>query len=166
MVTRPHGIRGKVKIRYYGEDLNEFSRYREIVLRDERGVEEPFEVVETTPQPPLLILKLRGVDRMEDAEALVGDEVLIRKDLLPDLEEGEYYWHDLLGMEVENETGKSIGRVTDILRTGANDVYVVQGKREEFFLPATEEVIKYIDLKRRVITAHWMEGLWEKEDEV
>ena len=165
-VIKPHGIEGKIKVKYYGEDLKQFSHYREVVLRDGRGNGKTFDLLEVGVQSSLLILKLKGIERIEDAEPLVGHEVLIRRDLLPDLEEDEYYWADLLGIDVESEGGKKIGTVKEIFSTGANDVYVIEGRRGEVLLPATGEVIKRIDLQRRVITAHWMEGLWEREDEV
>jgi 16S rRNA processing protein RimM len=148
------------------EDLNQFSHYREVVLPDGSGNLQTYDVVQAVSQPPLLILQLEGIERIEDVLPLVGKEILIRKDFLPDLEEGEYYWMDLLGMVVETEDGRKIGTVKEIFATGANDVYVVEGKRGEIFLPATGEVIKSVDRQRKVIKARRMEGLWEAEDEV
>jgi 16S rRNA processing protein RimM len=69
-------------------------------------------------------------------------------------------------MEVQTREGQRLGKVKEIFSTGANDVYVVEGKRGEIFLPATEEVIQSIDLKRGVMKVVRMEGLWEDEDEV
>jgi len=69
-------------------------------------------------------------------------------------------------MAVETEKGKRIGTVKKIFPTGAHDVYVVEGKRGEIFLPATEGVIQGIDRQRRVMTVVRMEGLWEEEDEI
>jgi 16S rRNA processing protein RimM len=73
---------------------------------------------------------------------------------------------DLLGMSVETQGGKKIGRVKEIFSTGANDVYVVEGKRGEIFLPATEEVIQSVDRERGVMKVSRKDGLWEEEDEV
>jgi 16S rRNA processing protein RimM len=165
-VVKPHGVKGQFKVKYYGEDLTQFSRYREIVLPDGSGNPQTYDVVQAVSQPPLILLQLKGIERIEDVLPLVGKEILIRKDVLPDLEEGEYYWMDLLGMGVETEDGRKIGTVKEIFATGANDVYVVEGKRREIFLPAIGEVIKDVDRQRRMIKAHWMEGLWEAEDEV
>jgi 16S rRNA processing protein RimM len=165
-VVKPHGVKGKIKVKYYGEDLDQFSHYREVILSDGRGNPQTYDIVQAISQPPLLILQLKGIERIEDVQPLVGKEILIRKDSLPALEEDEYYWIDLLGMVVETEDGKKIGTVKEIFATGANDVYVVEGKRGEIFLPATGEVIKTVDRQRRVIKARWMEGLWEAEDEV
>jgi 16S rRNA processing protein RimM len=165
-VIKPHGVKGKVKVKYYGEDLNQFSHYLKVLLRDERGNLKTYDVVQAVSQPPLLVLQLKGMERIEDVEPLVGKEILVRRDVLPHLEEDEYYWMDLLGMVVESEGGKKIGTVKEIFPTGANDVVVVEGKRREIFLPATGDVIKNIDCRRKLIKAHWMEGLWETEDEV
>jgi len=165
-VVKPHGIKGKVKVEYFGENLSRLSLYREIFIKDDKDKPEAYEVLETIPQPPRLILRLKGIERIEEAETLIGKEILIERKSLLKLEEGEYYWVDLLGMEVETEGGKRIGKIRKIFPTGANDVYVVEGERREILLPATDEVIRSIDLKRGVMKVARMEGLWEDEDEV
>ena len=165
-VVKPHGLEGKIKVEYFGDDLDQFRFYKKVLIENRTGRLETFEVLEVIPQPPRLILRLKGIERVEDAEILVGKEILIRKEALPVLSEDEYYWIEILGMVVETEEGKKIGNVKEIFTTGANDVYVVEGKRGEIFLPATEEVIQSIDRKRGVMKVIRMEGLWEQEDEV
>jgi 16S rRNA processing protein RimM len=165
-VVKPHGVRGKVKVEYFGEDLRSFSIYREIFIRGEKGKPETYEVLEVIPQPPRVILRLKGIEKIEEAESLIGKEILIEKESLLKLGEGEYYWADLLGMKVETVEGQGIGEIKEIFPTGANDVYVVEGKRREILLPATEEVIRSIDLKEGVMKVARMEGLWEDEDEI
>ena len=164
-VVKPHGVKGKMKVEYFGEDLHRFVSYREIFIENEKGRPESYEVLEATPQPPRLILPLKGIEKIEQAELLIGKTILVEKKALLDLEEGEYYWADLLGIEVETREGKGIGKVREIFSTGAHDVYVVEGKRGEIFLPAIEDVIQSIDLKKRVMKVVRMEGLWEDEDE-
>jgi 16S rRNA processing protein RimM len=165
-VIKTHGIKGKVKVDYFGEDLHRFSLYREIFIEGEKDRPRAYEVLEAIPQPPRLILKLKGIEKVEEAEPLIGKEIFIKREALLELEKGEYYWMDILGMEVETQAGKRIGKVMEIFPTGAHDVYVVEGKRGEILLPATEEVIQSIDLKRGVMTVIRMEGLWEDEDEI
>lgn len=165
-VMKPHGVKGKVKVDYFGKDLDRPSFYREIFIKDEKGKPKSYEVLEAVPQPPRLILRLKGIEKVEETEPLVGKEILVEKDALLKLGEGEYYWIDILGMRVETREGKGIGKVKEILPTGANDVYVVQGKRREILLPATEEVIQSIDVERGVMKVIRMEGLWEDEDEI
>ncbi len=165
-VVKSHGIKGKMKVEYYGMDLQGLSLYREIFIKDEKGKPEVYEILEAIPQPPRLILRLKGIEKIEEVEPLTGREIFVNRDALLELEEGEYYWADILGIEVETAEGKRIGKVKEIFPTGANDVYVVEGKRGEILLPATEEVIQSIDLKRRMMKVIRKEGLWEDEDEV
>jgi 16S rRNA processing protein RimM len=165
-VVKPHGIRGKIKVDYFGESLDRFPLHRKVLIKDSLGRPESYEVLEVTLQPPRLILRLKGIDRVEETESLIGKEVFIRKEDLPEPLEGEYYWFEILGMAVETERGGRIGTVKEIFPTGANDVYVVQGKRREILLPATEEVVRSIDRETRVIKVVRMEGLWEDEDEI
>jgi len=164
-VVKTHGVKGKVRVEYFGEDLHRFSHYHEIFIVDERGRPEPYEMIEAIPRPRGLILRLKGIEEIEEAESLIGKEIFVKKEALPELEEGEYYWVDILGMKVEAREGKGIGRVKEIFPTGAHDVYVVEGARGEILLPATEEVIRSIDLEKRVIRVNRIKGLWEDEDE-
>ncbi len=165
-VVKPHGVRGKMKVEYFGDDLRRFLSYREIFIQDETNGLESYEILEAVSQPPRLIVRLKGIEKIEETEPLIGKEILVEKGAFPELEEGEYYWADLLGMEVETREGKRIGKVKEIFPTGANDVYVVEGRRGEIFLPAIEAVIEAVDLKKGVMKVVRMEGLWEDEDEV
>ena len=145
-IVKPHGVKGKVKVEYYGVDLHKLSLYCEIFIEDEKGSPEAYEILEAIPQPPRLILRLKGIEKIEEAESLAGREIFVRREALLELEEGEYYWVDILGIEVETPEGKRIGKVKEVFPTGANDVYVVEGKIGEILLPATEEVIRSIDI--------------------
>ncbi len=165
-VVKLHGVHGKIKVDYFGDDLDRFSHYHKILIMDAEGRLQTYQVAETTRQPPRLIVRLEGVTTVEKAQPLIGKEIFVDRDALPPLEEGEYYWFEVLGMSVETKEGKRIGEVKKIFPTGANDVYVVQGKRREIFLPATDEVIQEIDTQKRLIRVTRIEGLWEDEDEV
>jgi len=164
-VVKPHGVKGKMKVEYFGDDLRRFVSYREIFIEDEKGSLESYEILEASPHPPRLILRLKGVEKIEQTQPLIGKTILVEKEALPDLEEGEYYWADLLGMKVETREGKRIGTVKEIFSTGAHDVYVVEGKRGEISLPAIGEVILDIDLAKKMMKVARMEGLWEDADE-
>ena len=165
-VIKPHGVRGKLKIDYFGEDFGQFHYYQKVFIEDWMGRLKSYEILEATPHPPRLILQLKEIGTIEDVEPLVGQEIFIRKECLPNLPEGEYYWIEILGMAVETEEGKRIGKVREIFPTGAHDVYVIQGERREILLPATDGVIQSIDRKRGVMKVVWTKGLWEKEDEI
>jgi 16S rRNA processing protein RimM len=165
-VVKLHGVRGKIKIDYFSGDADQFRLYPRIFIEEETERFHSHEVLEVTPQPPRLILKLKDIETPEEAQPLVGKGIFVQKGSLPDLPEGEYYWFEIIGMEVETGEGRRVGKILEVLSTGANDVYVVEGRRREILLPAIEGVIQSIDRGRRIMKVAWMEGLWEKEDEV
>jgi 16S rRNA processing protein RimM len=165
-VLKPHGVKGKIKVEYFGEELSRFLTHQEVLIEDDKDELKPYEILEAIPQPPRLILRLKEIERIEEVQPLMGREIYVNRGAFPPLKKGEYYWIDILGMVVETEGGKRIGRIKEIFPTGANDVYVVEGKKREIFLPATEEVIQKVDLEKGVMKVIRMEGLWEDEDEV
>lgn len=165
-VVKAHGVRGKLKVEYFGENPDRFSCYQKIFIRDNLGRPQPYDVLEVTPQLPRLILRLKGIERIEETGHLLGKEILVRREDFAEPEEGEYYWFEILGMAVETEQGKRIGTVKEIFPTGAHDVFVVYGKRREILLPAIGDVIRRIDRQKRMISVVWMKGLWEDEDEI
>lgn len=165
-VVKPHGVKGKLKIDYFGEEFDRFIFYKEIFIEDTTGQLRPYEIIKATPKPPKIILHLKGIERIEDVIPLIGREILVRRKDFPPLDNGEYYWVDLIGMKVETDEGKTIGKIKNIFHTGANDVIIIKGRRKEIFLPAIEDVIKKVDLEKKVIKVSRMEGLWEDLDEI
>ncbi|MFN3476067.1 MAG: ribosome maturation factor RimM [Candidatus Methylomirabilales bacterium] len=158
-IVRVLGLRGEVKV------LTEASE--EALLRGLKGVyvgsgeEEPryVELERLRLRPPFLFLKFKGVSSAEEAEQLVGKEVLIPREEAPRLPEGSYYCADILGLTVVSEEGKELGEVAEVWPTPANDVYVVRGQRGEWLLPAIRQVIAEVDLEGGRIVVKLMEGL-------
>jgi 16S rRNA processing protein RimM len=105
-----------------------------------------------------VILKLEGTETRDDAEALRGLELQIPE---PEQirEAGVYYQHDIIGLKVEDAAGEALGRVADVLGTGANDVYVVRGPRGEILLPAVEDVVREIDVPGGRMVVELLPGL-------
>ncbi len=159
-IVRTHGIHGKLRIRYYNEDKNFFLSYRKILLMDSAGHVEAFEVVEARIHKDFILAQLKNVDGIGQAERFIGASVLVDKASLPALGEGEYYWTDLIGMEVKTVSGDRLGKVSDIIPTGGSDVFVVMEGKKEIFIPANEEVIKQIDTASRHIIVCLLEGLY------
>jgi 16S rRNA processing protein RimM len=107
-----------------------------------------------------LLLAFEGIDTPEAAGQLRNQWVYVPADDRPALSEGEYYHHQLLGLQVISEDGLELGKITSILETGANDVYVVQSESgKEALLPAIESVILTIDLKKGQMIVHLLPGL-------
>jgi 16S rRNA processing protein RimM len=108
---------------------------------------------------PLLLFD--GYDSPEKAKALNGWLVKVPQEDAVSLPEGQYYWYELIGMEVLSESGETLGTIVDIFETGSNDVYVMKSGSKEVYLPATKEVIKQVDRKAKQMVIHLMEGLME-----
>ncbi|HLG12083.1 MAG TPA: ribosome maturation factor RimM, partial [Dehalococcoidia bacterium] len=152
-ITAPHGIRGEVKV----EPLTDFPQRFEAGSRlwlD--GV--PYTVERGRWQQRNVILKLRGIDTRNQAEALPGKELLAPQ-AMPIEDEGVYYLHDILGARVQETSGAALGELADVFSTGANDVYVVRGPRGEILLPALDDVVLEVDLQARRITVAIPDGL-------
>jgi 16S rRNA processing protein RimM len=157
VVTRPHGIAGEVKVQLLPEYLEALEGARFVYLDDSS---QPRRIQAYRVHQGAALLRLERVDTRNDAEELRGARVSIRLRELPKLPEGEFYSHDLLGMNVYAESGEPIGQLTEVLGTGSNDVYVIKrADGTELLLPAIESVVKEIDVEKRVMKVVVPEGL-------
>ena len=111
------------------------------------------------------VLKLSAVDDRERADALRGRYLRVPGSHLAELEEGEYYLFQLMGLTAVTEEGRELGQVKDVLQTGANDVYVVDTPQGELLLPAIRDVIKQVDLGAGRLVVHLLPGLMPAEAE-
>jgi 16S rRNA processing protein RimM len=109
------------------------------------------------------LIKLAGCDDRNAAEALRGLLVQIPLEDAVPLEEGEYYYFQVVGVEVFTDGGEFLGQVVEVIETGANDVYVVQGPRGEVLIPAVEDVVRHLDLTARRMVITPLPGLLEEE---
>ena len=124
-VGRAHGVRGWVRVRSDMEPADELLRY-DTWLLDRGGGWRPVTVRTARPHGRVLIVHLQGVDDRDAASELAGARLGLPRDALPALDEGRYYWVDLIGLEVVDEAGDPFGTVRDMIETGANDVMVVR----------------------------------------
>ena len=105
------------------------------------------------------ILHFNGYDNIDQALSLVGSEVCLLRSRLPKPDEDEYYWCDLMGLEVVTISGESIGVIADIFETGSSDIYVVRGSGKEYLIPAIANVITSVDIASGKMVITPMEGL-------
>ena len=119
-----------------------------------------YSITNSTPAPNgQMILQLQGVDSVDAARALVGQSVTVPLAAVPQLQEGEYYHFQLLGIKVLTEEGECLGRLREILETGSNDVYVVSGESGDILIPALTEVIREVRLNEGRMVVKLLEGL-------
>jgi len=160
-VVGAHGVRGQLKVVAYSGSLDALAG-KEQVLLIERGRERVCRLEGVQPHRGGFLVWLGGVEGRDQAQALAGAELGIPESELPELEADEYYWHQLIGLEVVTTGGLRLGRVAEILAIGAEtDVLVVRrdGKGPEVLVPATPEIVKEVALAEGRMVIEPPEGL-------
>lgn len=153
-IVNTFGIKGEVKVNLYTEDISNFKTNNKVYVNDKE-----MQVENSRLQKNMLILKLKGIDNMNDAEDLRGSIIKVNRSK-NELPEGTYYIADLIGLDVYTEDGSLLGKVTDIYNTGANDIYSVNTQDgKEVLLPAIKDVIKQVDIQNGKIIVHILKGL-------
>jgi 16S rRNA processing protein RimM len=153
-VSTAWGVRGVVKVIPLVDKQERLASGRSISVAGQRRT-----IESSRWQKRLAYLKLAGIDDREAALALRHQLLTVPESELEPLGEGQYYRFQLVGLAVEGTAGALLGRVTDVLDTGANDVYVVQGERGEILVPATDDIVKEIDLQRGRMVIEEVPGL-------
>ena len=154
-ITAPQGLRGEVRVFPHTDFPDRFAALTEIGVRraGEPARVTAIDAVRVTGRR--IVLKLAGVDTLEDAESLRGAQLLIPRSQMVELGEDEYFHHQLLGLEVVSTAGESLGPITAIWPTGANDVY----ETPLAMIPAVKEFVREVDLARGRIVVEVRPGL-------
>ena len=153
-----HGIKGEIKVYPTTEDLHRFDTLKTVIIDTKKG-HLTCSVEGVKYLKGMAILKLAGMDRIEDIEEYKGCDLLVsREDAIP-LNEGEHYVADLIGMKVIEDTGRELGVLKDVMTTGANDVYVVDRGERELLIPVIPDCVLSIDTDTDIIRVHLLDGL-------
>ena len=159
VITKPHGIRGEVKVHVLSDDPDRLSDLKEVEA-DGPKYHGMLTMEGVRYFKGQAIVKFRGFDTMDDTMPLLRAQLLIpREEALP-LEEREYYIGDLIGMQVYQEDGRLLGTLRDVLQTGANDVYEVSTEEYgDILIPAIRECIRDVSVEEGSMTVRLMKGL-------
>lgn len=159
VISSTHGIRGEVKVFPTTDDVNRFKKLKEVILDTGREhINLEIENVKFFKQ--FAIVKFKGIDNINDIEKYKGKDLLVTRDNAVKLEKDEYFIYDILGSKVISDEGVELGTLTEILSTGANDVYVVLTEdKKEILLPSIKECILDVNVEEKIIKVHVMEGL-------
>jgi 16S rRNA processing protein RimM len=157
-VIRAHGLRGEVSIKVLTEFPERFKTTRQVYLGNEYQAT-PYRLESFRWHQQNILLTLAGIINRTQAEALVGQWVQVPLTEAMPLPEGSYYLYQLIGLPVQTVEGELLGVISDILETGANDVYVVKQDGREILLPAIPDVIKKVDLTAGVMIVKLIDGL-------
>lgn len=158
-VTSTHGLRGEVKVFPTTDDPKRYQKLKKVYLKTQKQQKE-LEIERVRFFKNLVILKFKGLDDIADVQPYKGAKLYImREDAVP-LAEDEYFAADLIGLSVVSDENEKLGEVSNVLLTGANDVYVVkQSDGKELLIPAIKDCIKKIDLIGGEMIVHLLPGL-------
>ena len=154
-IVAPHGVRGDIRILPQTEHPEQFLDLDYLLLENGRTLH----LTNARFHKRMVLIKCREVNNMNEAEVLRGQKVFIYTEDLPELEEGQYYYHELMHCTVYNEEKEKLGEVVDILETGANLVLRVKSKGNSFLLPFVPAFIVDVNKEAHEITIREMEGL-------
>lgn len=157
-ITSAYGVNGEVKVYPLTDHLDRFYDLDYVYIFEETGkISLNVETVRFIKN--LVIVKFKEINDRNEAEKLKGKLIKITRDNAVKLDDDEYFIKDLLNMKVYTDDQKELGILKDVLKTGANDVYVVKTDERDILIPAIKDVIKKVDIKERKMTVHLLEGL-------
>lgn len=162
VISSTHGVRGEVKVYPTTDDVNRFNKLKKVILDTGREqLELELQGVKFFKQ--MVILKFKGIDNINDIEKYKGKSLYVTREHAVKLKKDEYFIADLIDMKVFLEDGTEFGTLTDVMKTGANDVYCIQTEKYgEVLIPAIGECIMQVDIEERRMTIHLMPGLVEE----
>lgn len=159
VLSSTHGVRGEVKVYPTTDDAKRFKKLKKVMLDTGRERLE-LEIENVKFFKNMVILKFKGYDNINDIEKYKGKDLLITRDQAVKLGPDENFIADLIGLKVVTEDGQEFGTLTDVIQTGANDVYEVKTPEgKSVLLPAIKECILDVDLEVGKIRVHILDGL-------
>ena len=153
-ISAPHGVRGEVRIVPLTDFPERFENLKTVFLEDDSKME--LESVKFSNK--FIIAKFKNINSRNDIEIFNGKSLMLNRSDIPSLPEGEYYNFDIIGLEVIDDKGSKLGKITEVLKTGSNDVYVVEGKKQ-ILVPALKKVVKEINLTDGFMKVELLEEL-------
>jgi len=147
-----HGVKGWVKVHSWTQPMDAILEYRPWLVGEEL---EAVELLDGRPQGKTLVAQLPGVNDPEAARAWVGRTIAVPRDQLPEPPQDQFYWSDLVGLEVRTAGGESLGRVASLIETGAHDVLVVRGDRERLIPFVPGRYVQRVALDEGLVEVDW-----------
>ena len=154
-IVNTHGLRGDLKVMPWCDDPEIFDELAYVIIDDKE-----YEIEKSRMQKNMVLLKLEGIDHINDAEKYRNKVLTIPREELGELPEGTYYICDLLGCSVITDEGRDLGEIRDIIKTGSNDVYVVEDESgKQVLIPVIDEVVLSVDINEKKIVIKPLKGL-------
>lgn len=153
-ILRPWGLKGQLKVDPFSDFPGRFKVGQEFFIGSAK-----FRCNDARERSGKFILQLAGIETKEEANNFQGKLLTIPQSEAPELPEGTFYYHEVEGLDVWTDSDYYLGKITEIITTASNDVYVVQNVKQEILIPATPDVIKSINLKSKKLTVSVIPGL-------
>jgi 16S rRNA processing protein RimM len=160
-IPRTHGLKGEFKFQALVTEPDILKNLNRLKLQGSQGQETELTIQSMRGIPGKLIIKFKEIDTIDDAEAYKGQTLLAPMADFKKLPDGEYYWFQVMGLNVYDEDDHYYGQVVDIIETGSNDVYVVKDGNKEVLIPMIDWVVKTIDMEENKLIFNNVEGLIE-----
>lgn len=152
---RAYGVKGWIHIQSYTSPPENILKYQKWMLQTTNGTKQ-VTVESARAHGDHFVAKLAGINNPEDTSILRLANILIERNTLPELEEGEHYWIDLIGLQAKLTNGHTLGKITEILETGANDVLIiVDNNGNKHLVPYIDSVVEDVDYEQSIIMLNW-----------
>ncbi|MGM9986543.1 MAG: ribosome maturation factor RimM [Bacillaceae bacterium] len=162
-IVNTHGVRGEVRVISKTDFPEErYTLGNTLYIEKGKGDQVKVTVASHRQHKSFDLLTFKEFHNINEVEQFKGCLLQVTEDQLVELEEDEFYYHEIIGCIVFSEEGEEIGKVGEIIETGANDVWVLKRKgKKDALIPYIESIVKEIDVEEKKIIIHLMEGLIE-----
>lgn len=157
-IVNTHGLRGEVKVISWTDYPEDFEDIEKVYIKRKSGMEE-LDITNIKYQKNNLILKFKQITSIEEAEKYKNMILLADRDALGELPEGVYYVADLIGCKVITDDDRELGKISDVINTGSNDIYEVSGGEKKRYIPVIDEVVLNVDIEEKKVIIHMIDGL-------
>ncbi len=161
-IVATQGVRGEVRCQYYCDSAEFLCEFEELYL-DKKG-EKPVQITRAYPHKNIVVMKIDGIDTVEEAQKLVGKTLYMNRNDV-ELDEGTYFIQDIIGLTVKDaDSGEIYGNISEVYQNGATDVYSIKKENgRELMFPYIDEVVKKIDIEAGEMLIKPLEGLFDED---
>lgn len=164
-IVNTHGIKGELRVQSITDSADDRYQVGNHLYVEDHFSVGPLQIASHRVHKSFDLIKFDGLDHINEVKQFVGSHLYVALEDIDELEADEYYIHELIGCQVLDESGRQIGELAEVIDLPANDVWVVaRQEKEDLLLPNIKEVILDVDIDKKLITIHLMEGLDPNED--
>jgi 16S rRNA processing protein RimM len=158
-ISKPIGTRGEIKILPLTDDPKRFAVLQSVWVGHQESAAKQLDVIAVRIETRQIAVRLSGVENADAAEQIRDQYLFVPKEEVIKLRSGSYFMHDVIGCEVLTQDNVKVGTVSDLFSLPSNDVWLVRNGEKEILIPAVKEIIKQVDIEKKRITIHAVEGL-------